>query len=163
MLRGIAIFIFLGYLLFAAAWADEDGNTSRNESVTVSPRATPPEKNQDMPVLPLEKLRPRREIDAKIDAFAAKSWYVPPPPPKPEFKPPPKPSAPPLPFTYMGQFQEESGKPIVYLVNNDRVYIARKDDVIDNIYRVDEVNEQSITFTYLPMSTKQTLTIAPAL
>jgi len=42
---------------------------------------------------------------------------------------------------------------------SDRNYIVKQGEHIDNRYRVDEVNDHMITFTYLPLSAKQTLLI----
>lgn len=96
--------------------------------------------------------------ESKQNIFATKSWFVPPPPPKPQ--PPPKPTAPPLPFAYMGKLQEEgSARVVVYLSQGDRAYSVSAGDVIDNTYRVDSIDATQIVMTYLPLTIKQTLPI----
>lgn len=155
--------------LAATAWvAQEDGKTevalpakasaARQPAVSRASHTLP---NKDTTaVLLLDKLQQRVAASAEEqDIFTAKSWYVPPPPPpqpaKPE--PPPPPAAPPLPFKFMGQFQEESGQVIVYLVNGDRTYTVKEGDVIDNTYRVESANIRQLVLTYLPLTIKQTL------
>lgn len=111
-------------------------------------------------ILQLYKLQQRVIVSAEEkDVFTAKSWYVPPPPPPKAANPapPPPPAAPQLPFKFMGLFQEESGKLIVYLANGDRAYAVSEGDVIDNIYRIDAANTRQLVLTYLPLSITQTL------
>jgi hypothetical protein len=88
------------------------------------------------------------------DMFAGKSWYVAPPPPKPA-----PPSAPPLPFVYMGKLAEEGEKVVILLTKENRSYEVREGDVLDNIYRVDEVRAPVMILTYLPLNIKQTIQI----
>lgn len=96
-----------------------------------------------------------------VNAFAGKSWYVPPPPPKVE--PPPKPTAPPLPFSFMGRY-EEAGRTgvVIMLVKGDRLYTVSEGDVIDDTYRVDRITERTVELTYLPLKEKQLLQIGGA-
>ncbi|MBI0410269.1 MAG: secretion system X translation initiation factor [Nitrosomonadaceae bacterium] len=98
----------------------------------------------------------RRKFSAQAgDIFSRKSWAPPPPSPKESGPPPP----PPLLFKYLGKVMEGE-ETRVFLSLSDRNYIVKQGESIDNRYRVDEVNEQMITFTYLPLGAKQTLFIA---
>lgn len=91
------------------------------------------------------------------NVFAASSWYVPPPPPKPlPPPPPPKPTAPPLPFTYLGSYDDALSQ-IVILARGDRVYTVAEGDLIDSIYRVDSVKAGMVQFTYLPLKIRQSI------
>lgn len=96
------------------------------------------------------------------NAFESKSWYVPPPPPPPappaKPLPPPAPTAPPLPFTYLGQYQDND-KPVIFLIQGDRVLTVKQGDVIDGAYRVDGIVGTSLGLTYLPLNIKQILNI----
>lgn len=92
---------------------------------------------------------------AATNAFASTSWYVPPPPPKVE--PPPKPTAPPLPFTFMGRYQDAKAASVVMLTKGDRLYTVSEGDVIDDTYRVDRISDKAVELTYLPLQTKQSL------
>jgi hypothetical protein len=104
----------------------------------------------------LEKLQ-RTQAGAKVkiaDLFTSKSWYVPPPPPKP--MPPPPPMAPPLPFTYIGELMED-GEITVFLSKQDRNYVIKTDTVIDGTYHVDTITPTVLTLTYLPLKIKQSM------
>jgi hypothetical protein len=66
-----------------------------------------------------------------------------------------KPSAPPLPFRYFGKLTE-NGKTEVYVMRGDELLTVAAGQSIGE-YRVDQVTEASIAFTYLPLKTKQTM------
>ncbi|MGE5320343.1 MAG: hypothetical protein ACM3KD_09195 [Hyphomicrobiaceae bacterium] len=108
----------------------------------------------------LERLRAAGAAHAEPpagDAFRPTSWYVPPPPPPPLPPPkPPAPTAPPLPFTFMGRY-EEGAKKVILLVKGDRIYTVSEGEVIDNTYRVGHLTEGGLDLTYLPLNIKQTL------
>lgn len=96
------------------------------------------------------------------NVFAGKSWYVPPPPPPPPKPlPPPPPAAPPLPFTYLGRY-EDPVKPVIYLVRGDRVLLVSAGEVIEGTYRVDGIAGRTLALTYLPLNIRQTLDIGNA-
>jgi hypothetical protein len=58
----------------------------------------------------------------------------------------------------------DDGKTIVFLAKGDRNYVVHMGDTIDATYRVDEIGEQSMTLTYLPLESKQSLAVgSPAL
>lgn len=112
----------------------------------------------------LDPSRPRREASGAEsgNVFESKSWYVPPPPPPPPKPvPPPPPTAPPLPFTYLGRY-DESAKPVIFLVRGDRVLLVSTGDIIEGTYRVDGIAGTSLGLTYLPLNIKQTLDIGHA-
>lgn len=90
------------------------------------------------------------------NAFNATSWYVPPPPPP--ALPPPPPTAPPLPFTYFGQYKDaETGATVIFLSNADRVYTVSEGDVIDGTYSVGSIKSGQLEVTYIPLNIKQSL------
>lgn len=93
-----------------------------------------------------------------VDLFQAKSWYVPPPPPPPpKPRPPPPPTAPPLPYTYLGQYLEPGGRQVIFLVKGDRLYTTTPGEVIDNTYRVEGIQSGQLGLIYLPLNIKQTM------
>lgn len=106
----------------------------------------------------------RTQFDAlEQNPFDAKTWYVPPPPPPvvaAQPQEPPKPTAPPLPFAYVGQMEEENGRTVVYLAQGNRALTVGAGANIDGHYRVDSIEDAAIQFTYLPLDIKQTLYIA---
>jgi len=78
-----------------------------------------------------------------------------------EAPPPPPPEPPPLPFKYLGQLAEADRK-MVFLTAGDRNLVVGAGDVIDNVYRVDEIGPESLLLTYLPMNVQQTLSTGAA-
>ena len=112
----------------------------------------------------LDLSHPGREANAGEtgNAFESKSWYVPPPPPPPPKPlPPPPPTAPPLPFTYLGRYQDLA-KPVIFLVRGDRILLVSAGDIIEGTYRVDGIVGTALGLTYLPLNIKQTLDMGNA-
>lgn len=66
-----------------------------------------------------------------------------------------KPAAPPLPFRYFGRLTEK-GQTDVFVMQGDELIAIKPGQKIGD-YRVDQVADASISFTYLPMKLKQTL------
>lgn len=100
---------------------------------------------------------------AVVDVFGVTSWYVPPPPPPPmPPAPPPAPTAPPLPFTYLGRYEDAPTR-LTILVKGDRMYTVSEGDVIENTYRVERVTPGLVELTYLPLNIKQSLRTGEAL
>lgn len=108
---------------------------------------------------PAQEAVPQDEAGDAGGIFSVTSWYVPPPPPPSRPSPPPpppKPTAPPLPFSYLGSYQESQAV-ILMLVKGDRIYTVSAGDVIENIYRVEGVVGGRVELTYLPLNIKQTI------
>jgi hypothetical protein len=109
--------------------------------------------------LDLAKLeRPAKEAlaAATADPFSRRSFE--PAPAKAEPSAPAKPTAPELPFTYLGKVIDD-GKLEVFLGRGEDSYSVAAGRKIGTDYRVDKVTETSVTFTYLPLKTKQVLDI----
>lgn len=69
-----------------------------------------------------------------------------------------RPAAPPLPFKYLGRMDE--GETSVLLLSfQGQDIMARTGETVGGRYRVDEIAEASIRFTYLPLNEQQTLKI----
>jgi hypothetical protein len=102
----------------------------------------------------MAKLTRQRLPENEKDMFAGKSWFVAPPVPKAQ-----QPSAPQMPFVYMGKLAEAGEKVVILLTKQNRSYEVREGDVLDNIYRVDEVRPPVMTLTYLPLNIKQIIQI----
>ena len=112
----------------------------------------------------------QREFDAKAgDIFRATSWI----PQRVrvdvekaalarqaarEAAPPPAQTAPPLQFKYIGKVISGNNT-LVFLNQSGENLIAKVGEAIDDQYRIDELNEEAIIFTYLPLNIKQTLTL----
>jgi hypothetical protein len=98
------------------------------------------------------------------DAFASRSWLVPPPPPPPAPAPPPPappppPQAPALPFKYMGRMEESATRSIWYLTQGEHLVVVATGDVIDATYKVEGFANGQLRFRYLPLDVQQTLAI----
>lgn len=153
--------------------ASEEGDGSKKKSARPDHARTPlSHKTQNQPSpseiarLELERLTrpaPPPEAEAEIgNLFVATSWYVPPPPPPPPPPaPPPKPTAPPIPFTYLGRY-EDSPAVIIMLLKGDRVYTVSEGDVIENTYRVEHVASGAVDLIYLPLNIKQSISTGNA-
>ena len=131
------------------------------------PSKAKPTVNSELAQLDLDKLKPRHfRTKTEKDIFKSKSWYVPPPsppPPKPVKlpppPPPPPPSAPPLPYGFMGSYQESGGKLVIYLTKAGRIYSVSPGETLEGIYQVDGINNGNFSMTYIPLNIKQTLRI----
>ncbi len=109
----------------------------------------------------LERLtRKAQEGETAGDPFDKFTWYVAPPPPAyvppPPPPPPPPPTAPPLPFTYLGSYDDSVTK-VIILAKGDQIYTVVVGDVIENTYRVEKISVGLLTLTYLPLKIEQTL------
>jgi hypothetical protein len=110
--------------------------------------------------LRLDLLQREAQAIAAKDAFAAHSWYQPPPAPKLEPPPPPPPpSAPALPFTFLGTFEANDGKPVFYLAEGDQLHTVKEGEVINGTWRVQSISVDQMVLLYLPLSLPQTLAL----
>lgn len=108
--------------------------------------------------------RDRVVPDSKGKAFATLSWLPPPLPPRVVPPPPPPPPvvpvAPPLPFSFVGLLEQGSARPQAFLSKGDVLFVVSAGEMLDGgTYRVDTLNAQQITITYIPLNTPQTLNI----
>ncbi|KWC53547.1 hypothetical protein [Burkholderia ubonensis] len=134
----------------SAAAAASAASGARVDAPT--PAATPREK--------LAALRAPVSVESANDPFTASSWLPPPPveAPLPAARPAP-PTAPPVPFTYVGELDAKADKPQVFLSNGDQLLIVSPGDVIDGQYRVDAVSASNVVLTYLPLNQTQVVSI----
>lgn len=65
--------------------------------------------------------------------------------------PPSKPSAPPLPYTYLGQYRDDDGVLVFYLRRGDEVLVAKPGTELDQSYRLESDLSHGLTITYLPL------------
>ena len=67
--------------------------------------------------------------------------------------------APPVPYAFMGRIAQSGKSDFIFLTKTrtDEVYTVTAGDVLDDIYRVDEVATDYIALTYLPLKMKQIL------
>ncbi len=146
---------------------EKNGRAKMQQVVMVTSQSTEPVQ----PLAAAEKLEFERMLQQKQqpdgdkeigNVFNATSWYIPPPPPP--ALPPPPPTAPPLPFTYFGQYKDaESSAKVVFLSNAERVYTVSEGDVIDGTYSVGPITSGQLELTYLPLNIKQSLNTGGAI
>jgi len=165
--------VTLASLLALAIAASAKFRISDSASVTpVAPRhpVTKPVSTRDakQPALTLADAIPEikskraKEADPPVpDLFTQKSWYVPPPPPPPPKPvPPPPPTAPPLPFNFLGSYQAPNKSLVIFLSKGDQLYTVSPGDVIEGIYRVEDIDSGLLAFTYLPLNIRQTVVVS---
>ncbi len=89
--------------------------------------------------------------------FPEQTWVVPPPPPPPQpYVPPPPPQAPPLPYAYMGRWLD-AGETTWYLTRGSQPVSVRAGQVLDGVWRLDQVAAGTLNFTYLPLNQTRSL------
>ncbi|HEX9721465.1 MAG TPA: hypothetical protein VGA59_17240 [Ramlibacter sp.] len=163
--RRYALFGALALVLVLSAVSGKGWNSAGEPvaSSPVRPRQVSRAPVQQLPTIELEKMQrrdgPPDPDKVAINAFGAMSWRVEPPaPPKAVVKPapPPPPSAPPMPFTFLGRY-EEGGTRTIVLVKGERIYTVSEGDVIDQTYRVERLAGGQLELTYLPLGIKQTI------
>ena len=69
---------------------------------------------------------------------------------------PAAPAIPPLPFRYIGKLVEDGRLEVILLRGADHITVAEAGP-LDAEYRVDEVNDKRIAFTYLPLNASHVL------
>lgn len=105
-------------------------------------------------------------LDAPRPAFAEHAPAVfGVPPPQRTLAPPPRvvarpaARAPALPYTYIGSLREAGGKRTLFLLEDQQLVTARVGQVLGGRYRVDAVDEATVTLTYLPLNEKQRINL----
>lgn len=111
--------------------------------------------------LDLSRLNRQSAGESDDGLFPARAPQAPPPPIPAQAviqvpPVPPKPVAPPLPFKYLG-LMVDGGKLTVFVARGDELLNLKQGDVVANQYRVDDANEASVTFIYLPLNERQVL------
>ena len=93
--------------------------------------------------------------EMSVNPFAKKSWR---PPQHHKVAPAEPPEAPPLDFTYFGRFIDEKGKLMIFLQKpGGQVFLVTQGSILDEKYRVESVQGESINLRYLPLNMMQTL------
>lgn len=133
-----------------SAQPSNDERSARNKSNTES-----------IETLKLENLVREKTAVDKTNPFASSSWHQAPPPPKvtvpvlpPEPVEAPAPTAPPMPLSYMGSY-EDGAKRLVLLLKGGQMYTVSEGDTIDNLYRIESIEGNKIDIVYLPLGITQ--------
>jgi len=129
-------------------------------SVSAAPPESVPDESLDLSVL--------KAREGKKDVRDVFVEIRPEPPPSPPIvrkevpvavvsEPVAPPQAPPLPLRYLGGMN--NGVQKVFLAKGETSYTAAVSDVIENTYRLEEITEDALEFTYLPLNQRQTLNL----
>ena len=94
--------------------------------------------------------RPEAAASDTPPLFAVQSWQ-PPPPPSPPPEPPAEPQLPPFPYAYIGGLSDDNGR-TAFFIRGDRVLPVRAGETVDGSFRVDHLDETSMSLTYLPLN-----------
>jgi hypothetical protein len=135
-----------------SAWLAVSGDATEAESDAIElakpvrTQARPAVHPVAVPAKPDEAV-PRLTL-ARANLFPRQTWYVPPPPPPPQ--------APPLPFSYMGRWQE-GGQTTYYLMRGTSPVSTRAGQVLDGVWRLEPVAGGQLNFTYLPLNQMRSL------
>lgn len=145
----------------AAVWWTQP----QNEPDIVSPREAPRTAARSASVqakAPARAAEPGARLAPMVaDLFPQQTWRPPPQPPKPYVPPPPPPpQAPPLPFKYLGHW-EENGRKSLLLVQGEQPVPIQPGQTLPGGWRVDSISEHAVVFTYLPLDLQTTLGITP--
>lgn len=102
-----------------------------------------------------------RLVAMQGNLFPQQTWQPPPPSPKPYIPPPPPPpQAPPLPFKYLGHW-EEGGRKTLLLMQGEQPIPVEPGQTLAGSWRVDTISEHAVVFTYVPLDLQTTLGITP--
>lgn len=157
-----------------AACGDAEKSTGDSKSTDLNARPSMQRKSKQVQTAALEisqdeleKMNNRPQAkEGAVDIFKSKSWYIPPPPPKPvpppKPLPPPAPVAPPVPYAFMGSYKGDDGRLIIFLTKGDRVYSTFLGEVLEGTYRVQEIASGQLVLIYLPLNTRQTISVGEA-
>jgi hypothetical protein len=125
----------------------QQGKQSDNNSKPINAQSN----NIDIIFTPLHKLKASGTPPEITDLFPQQTWAPPSLPVTPT-----TPVAPPLPFTYSGRYTE-GDKVIVFLMDGNRILRVQAGDILKNDYRVEKIEQASISINYLPLGTIQIL------
>jgi hypothetical protein len=160
-LRRALVFGTLAAVVAWSAWlaVTEDAGETDDDAIELARPAGARPARPSIPVAAAPagiKDAPRLAL-ARANLFPEQTWYVPPPPPPPPaYVPPPPPQAPPLPFVYMGRWQE-AGEVTYYLMRGTLPVSAHAGEVIDGAWRLEPVSGGLLNFTYLPLNQTRSL------
>lgn len=97
------------------------------------------------------RLTPRNAYAEIADIYGPTNWDRPPPKvsaTSPQVQPPP------LPYLYLGHV-DSNGQKFVLLRRDERDLIAQVGEIVDGMYRIEEIRSRSALLTYLPLNVMQ--------
>jgi len=128
------------------------GSGTRHEPAAPTvPLAGPATPTADLAGTYALKLQPRAMARESVDMFESRSWE-----PPPLRRAPDPPQEPAVPFAYVGRMIEH-GEVTVFLEAGDRIHSVKAAQTVDGHYRIDEIHDDTVSLTYLPLGARQTL------
>ncbi|MBB3118235.1 hypothetical protein [Pseudoduganella violacea] len=166
-LRSLLLYGALALVLAASAWTHlqrRQDDVPELAEARLAPRAALPKREEgELPESVNSQAGPADALAPIFNLFAAADWDAPvaPPPPPPVMQAAAPPQAPALPFEYLGRTEVvgEAGAMLIHLRRGSEMFSVRAGDSIDAQYRLDQVGEDALHISYLPLSSKQTLII----
>jgi hypothetical protein len=132
----------------------------KNQTSTIRKKgdeAVPNVIKQSNHLIDWDKLNRSGTIENPAILFSEHSWVVEPPKPKVVEMPPPPPVAPPVPFAYMGRFDNSPKGNLIYLATADQSYSVGIGKNVDNFWKLEKEDANNLYFTYLPLNLPQVL------
>lgn len=108
-------------------------------------------------LIPWQQLKREPLSSRAHDIFKVHSWIVIPPVKKVKPLPPPPPVAPPAPFTYVGKIEDSPTGTQVFLMSNGKLYSVVKGEKINQQWRFESEDANTLRLNYLPLNLVQTL------
>lgn len=165
--RQLALGGALAATLAATAWM---ATRPEEEVATVAAPARRPAAAASAPSAVPAPEGSARQPWAEAPATQLAAWQPPPPPPPPPAPPPvasappPPPVAPPLPYQMIGRVVEGEGSKAVevaLLTGPNKSLSAKRGDVIDGQWRVEQVTDSGVRLTWLPGQLPQNIAFRP--
>lgn len=97
-----------------------------------------------------------------VDPFRARSALAPTSLPTPVITPvleSPRAAAPSIPFRFLARVTGVDGKQSIYLASESGVFAVVEGELLDDRYRVDKIDAEVLTLTYLPLGEQQTISV----
>lgn len=110
--------------------------------------------------IPSNSLKREPLATKPFNLFKVHSWLVVPQVKKVKPEPVTPPLAPPAPFIYMGKLENSTKKTQIFLLANGKLYTPLPGENIDQLWRLDAEEANSLRLTYLPLNLPQVLSKA---
>ena len=162
-MRRILLSVALLVTVVASVWPRAQETSVGEVVVPAAQRESPPAEQASPTPAPsnlpsLGSRKEQRQTAPEVrDLFGSKSWNPPPPPPQAKRAPAvpaPPPAPPPFPYAVVGSIVDTNGVMVMF-TNQQQNLIVRIGEVFASNYRVDAVDPESVTLTYIPLGMTQ--------
>jgi len=146
----LALAITTGLVFFAAR--QQSPSVVEAEPIAVKRQST------DSQVARSDTRAPIRPLT--VNPFRARGALAPTSSPPPAITPvseTPRAAAPSIPFRFLARVTGVDGKQSIYLASESGVFAVVEGELLDDRYRVDKVDAEVLTLTYLPLDERQTV------